>query len=79
MKGRPRKLLSVVTQYFHSLLDIPLGERHCVFHMTVGRLKVLCFGLASGAIAPLFFGGGWVESLASFILGLMVGVGRLTA
>ncbi len=35
--------------------------------------KLFCFGLSSGAIAPLFFNGGWVEAVMSFVMGVVVG------
>src|SRR5688572_28766335 len=37
-------------------------------------MKLLCFGLSAGSCAPLFFGGGVVEFISSFLLGIIVGL-----
>jgi uncharacterized membrane protein YjjP (DUF1212 family) len=36
--------------------------------------KVLCFGICSASVAPVFFRGSWIEMGLSFFLGLMVGL-----
>ncbi len=37
-------------------------------------LNLLAFGCSAGAIAPLFFKGGWLDALVSCILGFIVGL-----
>jgi len=71
----------LVTQFFFQKEKITLNEANDELDRIIAApdrynwaLDLICYIVSSGAIAPLFFGGGVKEMLLSAVMGLMVGL-----